>query len=130
MVLQAWYYNETPEDPREEHKFNPSKPVSLQELEKIGVLNWNFDPKTELEKVEELRKTRNYQNKDEITISKERLPNYEEKLKIFFTEHLHDDEEIRYIMEGSGYFDIRSQSDEWIRIRCEEGDMVTTLFYS
>jgi 1,2-dihydroxy-3-keto-5-methylthiopentene dioxygenase len=124
MVLQAWFYNETSEDQREEHKYSPNRPVSLEELERIGVLNWHFDPKTELDKVEELRISRNYHNKDEITISKDKLVGYEEKLKIFFTEHLHDDEEIRYIMEGFGYFDIRSKNDEWIRIRCEEGDMV------
>ncbi|KAJ3320789.1 1,2-dihydroxy-3-keto-5-methylthiopentene dioxygenase [Boothiomyces sp. JEL0866] len=97
-MVQAWYYNETAEDPRALHQFTPNQKVSLDQLKKLGVLYWQFNPDTELEKVNELAKERHYANRDEVDISREKLPNYEDKLKIFFTEHLHDDEEIRYIL--------------------------------
>lgn len=31
----------------------------------------------------------------------------------------------RYILEGSGYFDVRAQDEKWIRISMGKGDMIT-----
>ncbi|KAM8932032.1 acireductone dioxygenase isoform 1-T1 [Lycaon pictus] len=75
--------------------------------------------------LEKIRKERNYSWMDIITISKDKLPNYEEKLRMFYEEHLHVDEEIRYILDGSGYFDVRDKDEKWIRIFMEKGDMIT-----
>jgi 1,2-dihydroxy-3-keto-5-methylthiopentene dioxygenase len=47
-------------------------------------------------------------NRDVVDVSKAGLGDqYEAKLKVFFDEHFHEDEEIRYILEGSGFFDVR-----------------------
>jgi 1,2-dihydroxy-3-keto-5-methylthiopentene dioxygenase len=67
---------------------------------------------------------REYKNRDEITISPATLPGYEEKVKSFFHEHLHEDEEIRYIVDGSGFFDVRGKDDAWIRIQLEKYDFM------
>ena len=39
---------------------------------------------------------------DLIEVSLDKLPNYEQKIKSFFEEHIHTDEEIRFILDGSG----------------------------
>ena len=44
------------------------------------------------------------------------LPEFDIKIKAFFEEHIHDSEEVRYILGGSGFFDVRDSKDQWIRI--------------
>jgi 1,2-dihydroxy-3-keto-5-methylthiopentene dioxygenase len=53
------------------------------------------------------------------------LPGYDEKVKSFFEEHIHDAEEIRYILDGSGFFDVRDAEDKWVRIHIKKGDLMT-----
>ena len=49
---------------------------------------------------------------------------YEAQINKFYQEHMHDDEEIRWILEGSGYFDVRDADDRWVRIEVQEGDVL------
>lgn len=107
-MVQAWIYDEkAPGDQRAPHQFTPNQEVSLDVLSVLGVLYWKINPAGAVEnplagRLGEIRKERNYKNHDVITISREKLPNYDEKLKTFFEEHLHEDEEIRFCIEGSG----------------------------
>jgi len=126
-MVSAWYMDNSDEDQRLEHQRNPPQPISLEEVQKsTGVLYWKLNAATFDTDgvVDKIKKDRGYTYEDLIEISKDKLPNYEEKLKIFYTEHLHTDEEIRYVAEGSGYFDVRNPQDDWIRIHLVPGDLI------
>lgn len=80
---------------------------------------------SDLESVNRLASERGYKNRDEITVSPEKMGAvYEDKVKSFFHEHLHEDEEIRYIRDGYGYFDVRDKGDQWVRIHLEKDDLL------
>lgn len=114
------------EDQRKPHRRNPSEYVSEEQLTVLGVTHWLLDADN-LETDSELKQIRNergFNYEDIIEVSPERLPNYETKIKNFFEEHIHTDEEIRYCLDGSGYFDIRDPEDCWIRISVQKGDMI------
>ncbi|KAH3709198.1 acireductone dioxygenase-like [Dreissena polymorpha] len=126
-MVSSWYMdNDTSVDQREPHQQNPPRPVSLEHLANLGVLYFKIDTDNYAtdETLRKVREERGYTYEDLITISREKLPNYDEKLKIFFMEHLHDDEEIRLCVDGSGYFDVRDSKDCWIRIALVKGDMI------
>ncbi|CAL7937777.1 unnamed protein product [Xylocopa violacea] len=126
-MVCAWYMDNSDTDQRLEHHKTPPEYISLEDLfKKTGVEYFKVDHKDYKNDntLTELKMKRNYTYEDEIECSKACLPNYEEKLKSFFTEHLHTDEEIRLILDGSGYFDVRDKNDQWIRIEVKAGDLI------
>ncbi|XP_047013758.1 acireductone dioxygenase isoform X2 [Ictalurus punctatus] len=155
-VLEAWYMDESTEDKRLPHKLHPNHPVSLQELQDVGVWYWkscnsihpsrlfytgsqgslepipgesghklNADIYEHDPELQKIREEKGYSYMDIIDVHPDKLPDYEDKLKTFYEEHLHLDDEIRYILDGRAYFDVRDKNDRWIRIAMRKGDMIT-----
>ncbi|CAD7082297.1 unnamed protein product [Hermetia illucens] len=127
-MVQAWYMdNDETTDQRLEHHLNPPQHLTMEEVyKKTGVEYFKLNPRTfETDGIlEKIRSNRGYSYEDEMTCSKECLPDYDTKIKQFFAEHLHTDEEIRFVVDGSGYFDARDSDDKWIRIHVTPGDMI------
>lgn len=99
--------------------------VTEDDLTKIGVSAYVLDS---MEKVDALAKERGYKNRDEIVISPTSFGSPEalqQKLDMFYTTHIHEDEEIRYITEGQGFFDLYSEhKSKWIRVKVEKNDLL------
>ncbi|KAF2151189.1 1,2-dihydroxy-3-keto-5-methylthiopentene dioxygenase [Myriangium duriaei CBS 260.36] len=117
--MRAYWYDNQPGDQRAPH--DSGRAVDPSYLSKLGIIHHRINT---IADVDRIAHDRSYSNRDEITISPTTLPGYEDKVKMFFHEHLHEDEEIRYIMDGSGFFDVRGKEDDWVRIRLEEGDLM------
>lgn len=126
-MVRVWYMSNDIIDQRLENHLEPPNFITTDELYNLtGVEFFQLNAKTyDVDGVlSKIRKERSYNYEDQITCSKECLPDYENKLKSFFTEHLHTDEEIRFVLDGSGYFDVRDGDDRWIRIEVVSGDMI------
>ncbi|OAQ68269.1 1,2-dihydroxy-3-keto-5-methylthiopentene dioxygenase [Pochonia chlamydosporia 170] len=118
--MKAYMYDNQPGDQRLPH--DSGRAISTEALCKLGVLYYHL---TDIAEVNKLAADRGYKNRDEITVSPEKMGDvYEDKVKMFFNEHLHEDEEIRYIRDGQGFFDVRSKDDEWVRVRLEKDDLL------
>lgn len=126
-MVKIWYMDNNIADQRLECHKKTQHFLTVEELSKLtGVEYFKIDVSNYINDLvlQDLKKTRNYTYEDEITCSPECLQNYEKKLKEFFIEHLHTDEEIRLVLSGSGYFDVRDKNDEWIRIQVIQGDLI------
>lgn len=131
---EAWLMSLGPvQDQRSPNRREPNVPVSFETLRSIGVLVHSFDPEkmllspegtTDSCPIDALMKELGYATRDEVHCTPEHLPNYNEKLAAFFTEHLHSDDEVRIVKSGSGYFDVRDPQDVWMRIAVTAGDVL------
>ena len=39
-MVQAWYMDDSADDPRLPHRAEPARPVGLEQLRRLGVLYW------------------------------------------------------------------------------------------
>lgn len=71
----------------------------------LGVLTWTQIETEEYETNEFLnnvKKARGYNYEEVLTVAPGKIPNFEANTKKFYTEHLHEHEEIRFILDGVG----------------------------
>ncbi|KAJ7556420.1 hypothetical protein O6H91_05G082400 [Diphasiastrum complanatum] len=123
--LEAWEFNTNDEDHRLTHKFSPNRPVPQEHIHELGVLTWKLDV-DEWEKntlLETIKMDRGYKY-SVVTVCHKEMEDFEEKVKGFFQELLHSQEEIRLILDGNGYWDIRDYDGKWIRFHITKGDMI------
>ncbi|CAJ0608825.1 unnamed protein product [Cylicocyclus nassatus] len=124
MLPCAYFMGPVP-DQRDDCRQVPNRDATSIDLADIGVEMSNIDMSPDWENhLDNLVSVYEMNHRDEIHISRATMPDFDSKMKTFFEEHLHRDPEIRFIKSGSGYFDVRSKNDEWIRIPVKSGDFL------
>ncbi|KAK6201390.1 Acireductone dioxygenase ARD family [Scheffersomyces amazonensis] len=124
-MVQFYYHDnkDTPENFTEDH--NSGIEATVEELKALGVYYKYVET---IEELNEIAKERNYKNRDVVKLNlaafKNDLNAYNAKMAQFYKEHYHEDEEIRYIVDGEGYFDVRNKGDKWIRAKLSRHDLL------
>lgn len=73
--------------------------------------------------VDSLKSERGYIEEDIVELAPS-TPNLDAICAKFVDEHHHDEDEVRFVLEGEGIFDIRSNDDRWMRVVVERGDLI------
>ncbi|CAF1010999.1 unnamed protein product [Rotaria sp. Silwood1] len=125
-MVQCWYMDDRHDDPQDDHLLKDIDTTTL--CDRTGLEVWHFQPdqivaNNECPSLVKLKQDRGYTYEDEIKMEPS-MEKYDEKLKIFFAEHIHSDEEIRLVLEGSGFFDVRDCDDKWVRVHVFPGDLI------
>jgi len=103
----------------------PSRSLTGAELAAEGILYWQLPTEAAAyaKPLDEIRTTRGYVSMDQIHLG-DATPDLDGLCAKFFTEHLHTDEEIRFVTDGAGIFDLRDEADAWLRVHVEAGDLI------
>ena len=104
---------------------SPDAAIDASELAKVGVLHecMAVDPIAYQPTLDVLKRERDYVEQDIVELQPD-TPELPTICAKFSAEHLHTDDEVRYVLEGEGIFDIRSADDRWMRVVVEAGDLL------
>lgn len=99
--------------------------ISVETLRTNGVLyeQLPLEPSAYQEPLDRLKSEQGYIEQDEVQLSPE-TPELEQICARFVDEHYHDEDEVRFVLEGAGIFDIRSEDDRWMRVEVQQGDLI------
>ena len=107
------------------HWLDAAAPITAEQLNQEGVYYQPLptDAAQYQPPVDMLKAQRGYIEQDVIALKPD-TPNLDAICAKFVDEHFHDDDEVRFVLEGEGIFDIRSRDDRWMRVFVERGDLI------
>ena len=103
----------------------PADPIDPQTLEGQGIFyrQIDTDPERYRQPLDAIKARQGYVEEDVIALAPD-TPDLDAICRKFLDEHHHDEDEVRFVLDGEGIFDIRSTDDRWMRVQVEKGDLV------
>jgi 1,2-dihydroxy-3-keto-5-methylthiopentene dioxygenase len=101
----------------------PNRSFAADDLGKFGVLHWRLPLAGSEAEIARIKSSRGYVDQDEISLSRE-TPNLDAICAKFDKEHFHTLDEVRFVVDGEGIFDVRDANDQWVRIEVDAGDLI------
>ncbi|WP_457625092.1 cupin domain-containing protein [Persephonella sp.] len=108
VIYDRWGVERLPENLRENYE--------LSEEEQQAIID------AYREELEKLKKEKGYITEDIVVLS-EKTPNLEQLMAKFKREHHHTDDEVRFVVDGSGIFPVKI-GDEIVEIHVGAGDLI------
>ena len=97
--------------------------ITVERLAREGIASEHVSVGAHEARIDALMASGGYVKRDEVALTPTTpdLPAIEAK---FADEHMHDEDEVRFVVEGEGIFDIRSTDDRWMRVVVHPGDLI------
>jgi len=108
VLFERWGVDRLEKNLKENYELTPEEEKAIIEAYK--------------EELEKLKKEKGYITED-IVILSDKTPNLETLLEKFKREHHHVDDEVRFVVDGSGIFPIKI-GDEVVEVHVEAGDLI------
>ena len=101
----------------------PTRSFGADDLRQFGVFHRRFPVEARQKELDRIKRDHGYLDEDEVALSTE-TPNLETICAKFDKEHRHTLDEVRFVVDGEGIFDVRDKNDRWVRIHVDTGDLI------
>ncbi len=108
VLFDRWGVDRLPEKLKEDYQLSKEEEQAIIDAYK--------------EELSKLKKEKGYITEDIVVLS-DKTPNLEKLLEKFKREHHHTDDEVRFVVDGSGIFPIKID-DEIVEVHVEAGDLI------
>uniref|UniRef100_A0A915AFV2 ARD n=1 Tax=Parascaris univalens TaxID=6257 RepID=A0A915AFV2_PARUN len=108
------------------HVFPPKTLTPDQLLTLTGVVCYKVDiddPNAVKKRLSKVKTERNISSSDMFQMSSS-LTDFEQKLEELYEPVVKNEDSVFLVMEGSAYYDVEKEEDDWIRINVEKGDLL------